>query len=149
AVIVPLGILYRIQSNRMAFFTCIAIITTSIVLIAASSLLLKWRLVDGAAWMILSGMAVYAGYIPYNIMLFERLMAVFQIRANAGFFVYIADSVGYLGSVVVLLLKNFAAHTLPWQSFIMEFAVFLVLVCLPLLFFSVHYLLRRLPTETG
>ncbi|WGU42067.1 MULTISPECIES: DUF5690 family protein [unclassified Phenylobacterium] len=35
----------------------------------------------------------------------------------AGFLIYVADASGYLGSVVLLLVRNFAAVDLPWLPF--------------------------------
>ena len=36
---------------------------------------------------------------------------------TAGFLIYVADSSGYLGSVILLLFRNFAAVDLPWLRF--------------------------------
>ena len=45
------------------------------------------------------GLGTYLGYLPFNCLLFDRLIAAFGSVANAGFFIYVADSFGYLGSV--------------------------------------------------
>lgn len=46
-------------------------------------------------------------YIPYNSMLFDRLLAAFKYAANVGFLIYVADAFGYLASVAVVLTKTF------------------------------------------
>ena len=62
---------------------------------------------DGALWMQLTGLGLYMGYIPFNCIFFERMIASFRIAGNVGFLIYIADAYGYLGSVIVMLSKEF------------------------------------------
>ena len=57
------------------------------------------------------------GYVPFNAMLFERLIAAFKTAGNAGFLIYVADSFGYLGSDAVLLVKNFLHLSISWADF--------------------------------
>jgi hypothetical protein len=38
--------------------------------------------------------------------MFERLLAMTRDRGNIGFLMYVADSVGYLGYIVVMLLRG-------------------------------------------
>jgi len=49
--------------------------------------------------------------------LFDRLMASFRERGNAGFLMYLADSIGYLGSVAVLIWRNFGTGEMSWLVF--------------------------------
>jgi hypothetical protein len=60
------------------------------------------------------------GYIPFNCVLFERLIATFRYAANVGFLIYLADSYGYLGSVAVILSKNVLHIQLSWTKFILS-----------------------------
>jgi hypothetical protein len=69
-------------------------------------------------WMILLGLGTYLGYLPFNCLLFDRLIATFGSAANAGFFIYVADSFGYLGSVGTLLFKNLSNKEISWYSFL-------------------------------
>jgi len=46
------------------------------------------------------------------------MIAAFGSAANAGFFIYIADSFGYLGSVSALIFKNFNSKELSWFNFL-------------------------------
>ena len=40
-----------------------------------------------------------------------------DLKGNFGFLMYIADSFGYLGTVVVLLVKEFVTIKYSWVSF--------------------------------
>jgi MFS family permease len=68
-------------------------------------------------WMTLVGFGLYLAYIPLNCMFFERLMATFRIAGTASFVMYIADASGYMGSVAVLLIKQFLALQINWTQF--------------------------------
>ena len=50
-------------------------------------------------------------------MYFERMLSTYKINANVGFVMYIADAFGYLGTVVVLLIKEFITIEYNWVSF--------------------------------
>ena len=77
-------------------------------------------------WMVLNGLGLYMGYIPFNVMMFERMIASFKRPANVGFLIYISDSFAYLGSICILLYKNFGQHNLSWMSF---FSTMIYIVC--------------------
>ena len=51
-------------------------------------------------------------------MFFERWIAVFRYTSNIGFLICISDSYGYLGSVGVLIYKNFFNYDMDWLFFI-------------------------------
>ena len=50
-------------------------------------------------------------------MLFDRLVAFSGRVATAGFLIYVADASGYLGSVALLLWRNFGGFKLDWLQF--------------------------------
>jgi len=90
-------------------------------------------------WMILLGLGTYLGYLPFNCLIFDRLIAAFGSTANAGFFIYIADSFGYLGSVGTLLFKNFSNKNLSWFSFLTATSYGLAITGFLLIFTSLLY----------
>jgi hypothetical protein len=67
--------------------------------------------------MILAGAGLYMAYTPFNAMLFDRLIAYSGRVATAGFLIYVADASGYLGSVALLLWRNFGGFKLDWLQF--------------------------------
>jgi hypothetical protein len=71
-------------------------------------------------WMLGVGLGLYLVYIPFNSILFERLIASFRITGNVGFLIYLADSFGYLGTVTVLLSKSVFNIQLSWLNFYQE-----------------------------
>jgi MFS family permease len=68
-------------------------------------------------WMTLVGLGLYMTYIPFNCVFFDRLIATFRYAGNVGFLIYVADSFGYFGSVVVLISKEILQIKLQWVEF--------------------------------
>lgn len=113
-VLIVMSSLMFIKDNRKAFRFNNYIILSGFALIGLGTLALKFEIINPTAWMIILGLGIYLGYLPYNCIMFDRLIAAFGSAANAGFFIYIADSFGYLGSVGALIFKNFNGKELSW-----------------------------------
>jgi len=90
-------------------------------------------------WMILTGLGTYMAYIPFNSILFDRMIATFRQVANVGFLIYIADSFGYLGSVGILIYKNFGAPNLSWLLFFVQISYLLAIIGAIGIFVSLTY----------
>jgi hypothetical protein len=56
------------------------------------------------------------GYVPFNSIFFDRLIASFRYVGTVGFLIYIADAFGYLGSIGVLVVKEFAIPQVSWVN---------------------------------
>ena len=112
--------LMLIKSNFKALMVNQYFILTGFLIIGVGTLLLEMGLINPLAWMILLGLGTYLGYLPYTSLLFDRMIAAFGTVANAGFLIYIADSFGYLGSVGILIFKNFSNKELSWFQFLTQ-----------------------------
>ena len=120
AIIVIMGLLVFVKNNFHAFMLNHFIVITGFAIAFISTLLFKQHRLDPVWWMTLTGLGLYMGYIPFNCIFFERLIAVFKYVSNVGFIIYVADSCGYLGSVLVMLFKNFSGVSLSWSQFFMD-----------------------------
>jgi hypothetical protein len=94
-------------------------------------------------WVTLSGVGLYMGYVPFNCMLFERLIASFKYVSNAGFIIYVADSFGYLGSDVVLLVKNFMHLQISWVDFFIKMVLTVSIAGIMLVLMAALYFKKR------
>ena len=90
------------------------IIITGFLLAGVSSLLFILHLLPPFMWMTLVGLGLYMGYIPFNCILFDRMIATFRTAGNVGFLMYLADSFGYLASVGVILAKTAFTVNVKW-----------------------------------
>ena len=121
-VLLAVGSISAFKSNIRAFWATIALIAFGILSSGLSTLLFQWGLLSPFLWMLFLGTGLFLAYIPMQIALFERMIATFRIKSNAGFFVYICDSIGYLGSVILLLYKEFFSKSLHWSAVMIKFS---------------------------
>lgn len=116
-VLLVMASIMLVKDNKTALMTNHLIIMAGTILIGTSTLLFHHKLIDAPAWMILIGLGLYLGYIPFNSIFFDRLIAAFRYVGTVGFIMYVADAFGYLGSVSVLFVKEFSYARLSWLNF--------------------------------
>lgn len=131
-----LGALFKIKDNKTAVLTNHILIATGLVLIWISSLMLKTGIINPVLWTILTGSGIYIAYVPFNSILFDRMVAMLRYKSNAGFLIYIADSIGYLGSVVVIFLKSFYASDISAYKFLVKSSIYYGMLPAILMVFS-------------
>lgn len=145
-VLLIMGMLVLIRNNIRAFSMVHAVIAIGFLLAGVSSLLFINGTIGGALWMQLVSLGLYMGYIPFNCIFFERLIASFRVAGNVGFLIYFADAFGYLGSVIVMLSKEFIKVQLNWSEFYSHGVVIGSLLGIAGTFFSLNYFRRRYRT---
>jgi len=92
-------------------------ILIGMLMVGASTFAFERHLISPLAWMTLVGMGLYFGYIQFNSIFFDRLLASFKYSGTVAFLINLADSFGYLGSVGVILYKYFGQSQVSWLSF--------------------------------
>lgn len=118
-VLIVMGSIMLIRDNKKALMVNHLIITIGMIMIGVSTFLFEQDIINAPLWMILIGLGLYLGYVPFNSIFFDRLIAAFHYVGTVGFIMYVADSFGYLGSVGILLFKEFSYTKLSWlQVFI-------------------------------
>lgn len=115
-VLIMIGSMIIMRNNHNALIITHLIIVAGFLLAGISSWMFINHHLSAFMWMTLVGLGLYMGYIPFNCILFERLIATFRNGGNVGFLIYIADSFGYLGSVVVIVSKSVYSNKLPWAK---------------------------------
>ena len=127
-VLVLIGSMILIRHNHKAFMITHLIIITGFLLAGICSWLFIHHYLSAFTWMTLVGIGLYMGYIPFNCILFDRMIAAFKYAGNVGFLMYVADSFGYLGSVGVILSKSVFNLKLKWTTIYSNGVVYLSVV---------------------
>lgn len=117
AILAIMGSLMLIKNNQTALMVNHLIIFVGMILTGLSTFLFQNQLISPPVWMILIGMGLYLGYIPFNSIFFDRLLAAFKHVGTVGFLIYVADAFGYLGSIGVLFFKEFGYSQQSWLEF--------------------------------
>lgn len=117
AILIIMGSIMFIRSNRNAFMINQALILCGMVLVGIATFLFDQGLIGEIPWMTMLGMGLYLGYVPFNSILFDRMIATFKYVSTVGFLIYLSDAFGYLGSIGVLLYKELGQPNLSWLEF--------------------------------
>lgn len=115
-----LAMLMLVRDNMRALLAMHAMILLGAALLGLSTVAFQAGLLAPLPWMILTGAGLYLAYTPFNAMLFDRMIAAIGTAGNAGFLIYIADTSGYAGSVVLLLFRSLAAPKVQWLPFFID-----------------------------
>lgn len=133
-----------IRNNNKAFNTGMLLTAVGAVIIILFTLLFNHGLISPVVWMVTTGIGVYLPYILFHCLVFERLVALLSFKGNVGFLFYLADALGYLGTVIVLLLKEIVGFKQTWGHFFiwlnLESAALLLLLSL----FAMWYFNKRI-----
>jgi MFS family permease len=116
-VLIIMGSLMLIKNNQRALLVNHIIIMLGMILIGVACYFFQQQLISATAWMILIGLGLYLGYVPFNSIFFDRLLASFKYTGTVGFIMYVADSFGYLASLGVVFFKEFGNAKVSWLNF--------------------------------
>jgi len=118
--IIVLGIIggfFLLKNNYKAFQFNHWIIAFGFLVSVTATWLFQQQYISPVYWMLFATSGLYLGYVPFGCFYFERLLAAYKVEGNVGFVMYIADAFGYLGTVVVLLVKEFISFQYTWVNF--------------------------------
>ncbi len=144
-VLIIIASFFLIKSNYVAFIRTHYLIIAGLLLSFVATLLFNMQLISAFVWMLSATTGLYLAYLPFNCLYFERFLSVYELKANVGFVMYIADAFGYLGTVLVLLIKEFVTIEYSWTSFFSNLFYTSSIVGVALMFYTVqiHHKLYR------
>ena len=116
-VVVPIALFMFFKVQMHIFIAYHSTIIAGQVLLLLCAILSHSDKMSGLPFMIITGVGLYVGYVPFNSIIFDLFIATFKYPANSGFLQYICDSFGYLAAIIILFVKNFASPNLSWLSF--------------------------------
>lgn len=138
-----LAVIIVVRDNVKALLVIHGVVFAGLLLLGLSTLAFQAGLLSPLAWMILSGAGLYMAYVPFNAMLFDRLIAASGTVGTAGFLIYVADAFGYLGSCALLLWRNFGLLQLDWLQVFTASAYGASIMGMILIGLSAIYFLRK------
>lgn len=106
--------LWWIRDHWKALGTYHLLISLGAILVGGSTLAFQRGWLSPAAWMVLTGLGGYLGYVPFNSVLFDRLLAATRQAGTAAFLIQVADSLGYLASASLYLQRTFSQASPAW-----------------------------------
>lgn len=145
AVMGALAALGLVRNNRRGLMAVYALMVSGLVVVGASTLLFRQGMGSGMAWMIAVGVGSYLAYVPVGAVLFDRLTAAGGTAGTAVLGIYVADAVGYTGSILIQLYRDVARGGTTRMAFFETFSIQLAQWGTLLLVASALLVWRRLP----
>ncbi|MEJ7738436.1 MAG: TIGR03364 family FAD-dependent oxidoreductase [Chitinophagaceae bacterium] len=113
-------------------------IAVGLSIVILSAWLLQQGGPDPVFLLVLYTVGLYVGYNTLQCLFLDRFISAFGIRANIGFFFYLMDSIGYLGSCFVILYKELFSTSADWFQYFLQVsyllgAIGLINVCISIL----------------
>ena len=140
-IIIGLAVLIRDNYSAFRFSLFIGLIGFLILLLTVSGLNLG---LDKFYFMVLAGLGVYIPYVAVHAIVFERLIAITRERANVGFLMYIVDSVGYTGYIILMVFRYLVPSTESVLSIFLNLCVYMGIAGVLLLVFCYVYFKNKL-----
>lgn len=134
-----------IYDNRRAFNAGMYLTLACALGILATTVLFSKELASPVSWMIGAGIGVYLPYILFHCLLFERLVALLRFSGNVGFLFYVADALGYTGSVSILLLKEFGGFDTTWIRFFIDLNIYTAVAIMVFAVFALVLFAKKHP----
>lgn len=138
-----IALLVLVKDNMKAFAWVHYIIIFGCALIGAGTFAYNLEYLKPTTWMITVGLGLYLAYIPFHAIFFERMIASFHYKSNIGFLIYVADSVGYLGSFILMIFHEFAGRSISWSTYFSQSLIFVSILTTLAAIFSLIYFLGR------
>ena len=142
-VLLVLGLLTMVKDNRKAVLVVHGVMAAGTGLIGLATVLWATGLLGPVQWMSAVGLGLYVAYVPYGCVLFDRLLAAVGSVGTAAFLIYLTDAFGYLGSVMLLVVKSLWKPDLSWLDFFVGFSYVTAAVCTALFAVSFVWLATR------
>ena len=102
---------------------------------------------DAITWLFVQSLCLYIAYLCFQSIFFDRFIACFKIKGNVGFFIVTIDFIGYTGTVLVLMFKEFAHVDINWLEFYNILSGYVGLICTVAFTCSMIYLIQRYKKE--
>jgi Family of unknown function (DUF5690) len=130
AICILTAFIYFVKDHKKALWLNHLMIFAGCFLILISTVSFQNHLLNSFGWSVLMGIGIYMAYVPYNGMLFDRLLAVLKEKGNVGFLFYLSDFSGYLATVFILIYQNFGTQKTSWLGFLIDLSQILPIFCL-------------------
>lgn len=148
-VIFIMGMTIVIRNNRTAFLCSMGLLGIGFVIMVLSvtGQILGW--LSPMAFMVLLGLGMYIPYVAYHTTVFERMFAAFKETGTIGYLMYLADAVGYLGYVGVMVFRNITGSQINFLGLLVAISLSVAVLSTVVTIVLGIYYAEAIPREKG
>ena len=137
-------ILYFVKSNQLSYTILNFMMILGVSMLGISGIAYTNGWITPLSFMIISGVGTYMAYVPFGCVLFDNLTALLGLHYTCGFLIAFADAIGYSGTVICYIYKNFFASGLNWHDFLVQFSLLTSAVAVIAFLFSFFYFRKKM-----
>ena len=138
-----MALLYFVRDNKRGFFAAFWLMGFGFALVGLSAIAQQAGFLGPLGFMIGTGLGAYLAYVPFNAILFERMMAYTRFAGTAVFAIYLADASGYTGAVALQLWKDLVAGEASRLEFFTDLCYVLSVLGVLLVLISAIYFAKK------
>lgn len=141
------GLISVVRSNIKVLCLLLGLVTCGTAALSFMAFNYSTLQLSSMTWLFLQSLSLYTVYLSFQTLFFERFIACFKIKGNVGFFIITLDFIGYTGTVVVLVFKEFFSPAINWLDFYNLMSGYVGIVCSVAFIGSAVYLIQRYRRE--
>ncbi|MFT3936815.1 MAG: DUF5690 family protein [Chitinophagaceae bacterium] len=115
-------------------------------IVLLTALFLRWQILNPVFNLIVYTIGLYVCYNTLQCLFLDRFMAAFKVKGNIGFFFYLMDSIGYLGSCFIIVNKEIFSAKLNWLNYFLNISFILGIIGLICILVSWIYFRKKYQT---
>ncbi|GAB3516042.1 DUF5690 family protein [Emticicia fontis] len=142
-VVSLIALIAFIRNNFYSYLTFSGMMLIAVLACGGSTWAYQYQIISPKLWMVSLGIGLFLPYMLIQTVVFERLIALFKANGNVGFLVYICDSIGYLGSVSLLIYREFFLKKISFVNVMITFGYILSAVCIVLMVTQLAYFTNK------
>ncbi|WP_294592243.1 DUF5690 family protein [uncultured Bacteroides sp.] len=141
------GMMVFVKSNIKVLVILLSMVVAGTATMSFVSLNYDTLRLDTVTWLFVQSLSLYIAYLCFQSIFFDRFIACFKVKGNVGFFIVTIDFIGYTGTVLVLMFKEFFNTDIDWLQFYNQMSGYVGIVCSVAFTCSIIYLVQRYNRE--
>ena len=133
-ILIIFGLMVFVRNNMRVLLILLSLVILGMLTMSFISLRYEALQLSPVVWLFIQSLCLYLAYLCFQTIFFDRFIACFRIRGNV---------IGYLGTVIVLAVKEFLNPDINWLSFYNQLAGYVGLGCSVLFVGAWVYLYRQ------
>jgi hypothetical protein len=141
------GLAILVKNNRLALLSSLSLLSIGFLIVLSAVGGHFAGMLGPLPFMVLLGLGMYIPYVAFHTTVFERMIAAFRETGTIGYLMYLADAVGYLGYVGVMVFRNVAGEKASFLNLLLWTSVLVALLSIVLSILLSVYFTRTTPGD--
>ncbi|MFR3549239.1 MAG: DUF5690 family protein, partial [Coprobacter sp.] len=146
-ILIMFGLMSLIKSNIKVLCLLLGLVSCGTATLSFLAFNYSSLQISPIIWLFLQSLSLYTVYLSFQTIFFDRFIACFKIKGNVGFFIITLDFIGYTGTVLVLIFKEFLNPGIDWLEFYNFMSGYIGIICCVAFCSSAIYLIQRYKKE--